>query len=130
VAPARSLAAAPVASERAIDLPEPPAEAVENAPPAATAPKTARVASEPAIDQAKLPEPPAEVVKSAPPAAAAPKTARIALRAAPREAPPALPRSSLPPDAARSTRVSVTPSQSTGSRDSLPTARFPTSAAN
>ena len=115
VAPARSLANVNV-------------ERVEPA-----APSPAPIASEPRSDEAKLaPQrakpagPPAVAVKHAPPAAAVPKTARVALRAAPREPPPALPRS----NAVRSTPVSVTRSQSTGSSDSLPTARFPTSAAN
>jgi hypothetical protein len=89
----------------------------------------APVASERTTDQPKLAEPPAIAVEAAPPPTAAPKAARVA-RAAPREMRPALTRSSLPSDTARSTQASVTPSQSTGASDSLPTARFPSSAAN
>ncbi len=88
------------------------------------------VAAERAIDQAKQAGSPTLAVEKVPASAAAPKVTRVAMRAAARVTPPALTRSSRPSDPARSTDVPATPSQGTGSRDSLPTARFPSSAPN
>jgi len=130
---ARASSDLPHASAAVAVEPAAPARALANVEVKRVAPVPASpspTASERALDQPRPAEPPPVAVNSAPAVAQAPKPARVALRAAPREMPPALPRSSLPPDEARSTQVSVTRSQSTGSSDSLPTARFPTSAAN